>query len=110
MRVLAVLLIGFVLAGCGGDDGKKAVAKPNRPNPFSDYRDVIVYAKDWHRISHHNRAIVVAHWAHEAGFTKTQSNAMIWCLKARAEADDAAAIKFPVARKACFEKAKNNKP
>lgn len=59
-------------------------------------------------MSHHLRAIVVAHWAHEAGFNKLQSNALAWCLKSMAEAEDSGVKSFADAKSACFDKAKAN--
>ena len=112
MRIVYSIAILFtactVLSACGDDGTKELVKKPNRPNPFPGYERQIRYAKDWHRLSHHLRAIVIGHWSHDAGFTKDQSNTLIWCLKELAEADDAATKTFADARSACMAKAKAN--
>lgn len=105
--MIGIGLAGALLAGCGGDDeGGELVGKPSRPNPFSGYERQMRFAKDWYRMSHHNRAIVIGHWSHAAGFTKAQSNALIWCWKSMAEADDAATRPFAEARRTCLEQAR----
>jgi len=86
------------------------VEKPQRPNPFSGYEREIRFAKDWYRLSDHKRALVVAHWSHEAGFTKTQNSTLIWCLKSMAEATDAKLKEFDEAKNACMDKVKASKP
>lgn len=85
------------------------VKKPQRPNPFSGYRMEIRTANEWYRLSAHKRALVVAHWSHEAGFTKSQSNNLIWCLKSMAESTDAHLKKFDEAKNECINKVKSNK-
>ena len=92
----------FTGASSTGD----VVAKPQRPNPFSGYSMEIRTANEWYRLSAHNRALVVAHWSHEAGFTKAQNNALIWCLKSKAEAEDAERKTFDEAKSACMDKVK----
>lgn len=82
------------------------VGKPQRANPFSGYRTEIRSANEWYRIPSHKRALVVQHWSHDAGFTKTQSNDLIWCLKSVAEAGDAKQKNFDEAKNACMEKVK----
>ena len=107
MRILSMAAIACLLAGCGGDASDQVVEKPDRPNPFTGYERQIRHAKDWYRMSHHLRAIVVAHWAHDAGLNKLQSNALAWCLKRMAEAEDATTKTFADAKSACFDKAKS---
>ncbi len=106
MRTAILVVIGLLLAGCGGDAAGELVKKPKRDNPFSGYERQMRFAKDWYLLSHHKRAIVIGHWAHDAGFTKAQSNALIWCWKSMAEGDDAATRPFADARRTCLEKAK----
>jgi hypothetical protein len=86
------------------------VEKPARPNPFSGYDRQIRSAKDWYSLSHHQRAIVVGHWSHDAGFTESQSSALIWCLKSMAEASDAKSRGLDEAKSTCIGKVKANKP
>ncbi len=106
--IAIMCVVGTAITGCSDDGGGELVKKPSRPNPFPGYERQMRYAKDWNRLSHHQRAIIVGHWSHAAGFTKAQSNALIWCWKAVAEADDAATRPFADARKACLEQAKAN--
>ena len=108
MRITVSITVGLLLIGCGGDTSSELVKKPTRPNPFSGYERQMRYAKDWHRLSHHQRAVVIGHWSHDAGFTKAQSNALIWCWKSMAEGDDAATKPFAEARRTCIEQAKAN--
>ena len=106
MRTIYSAAIGCLLAGCGNDTPSQLVKKPSRPNPFPGYERQITYAKDWHRMSHHLRAITVAHWSHAAGFNKSQSNALAWCLKDMAESADASTKTFDEAKSNCISKAK----
>ena len=105
MRTICAVAIGSLLAGCGNDSPSQLVNKPRRPNPFPGYESQINYAKDWHRMSHHLRAITVAHWSHAAGFNKSQSNTLAWCLKDMAEAADADTKTFDEAKNDCISKA-----
>ena len=60
-------------------------------------------------MSHHQHAIAVAHWSHAAGFNKSQSLALTWCLKTMAEAADAKTKPFDEAKSYCIGKAKAKK-
>jgi len=106
MRVAISMIVGLLLAGCGGDTASVLVEKPKRPNPFPGYERQMRFAKDWYRLSHHQRAVVIGHWSHDAGFTKAQSNALIWCWKSMAEGDDAATKAFAEAQRVCLAQAK----
>ena len=108
MRIAVSIAVSLLLIGCGGDTASELVKKPTRSNPFPGYERQMRYAKDWYRLSHHQRAVVIGHWSHDAGFTKAQSNALIWCWKSMAEGDDAATKPFTEARQACIEQAKAN--
>ncbi|MFT5510365.1 MAG: hypothetical protein ACI89J_003459 [Hyphomicrobiaceae bacterium] len=110
MRTILVAATGLLLAGCGDDSASKLVEKPTRPNPFLGYESQIRYAKDWYSLSHHQRAITVAHWSHDAGFTKSQSSDLIWCLKSMAEAANAKSKVFDEAKSECIDKVKASKP